>query len=116
MNSFCVSQTGFSQGCTIGCSKCDNHTQHTFGKPLCADGIEPTVNSPRLRTMNIENAAGSVNDSYRYNPWRAPGSAPVNDPCGMAGWDLQVLISPVHVAAGALESYRIVYGDMQTAA
>eukprot|EP00041_Stephanoeca_diplocostata_P027268 m.748566 g.748566 ORF g.748566 m.748566 type:complete len:340 (-) comp23148_c0_seq65:724-1743(-) len=75
----------FSQGCTIGCSQCDNHTQHTFGKPLCTDGIEPTVNSPRLRTMNIENAAGSVNDSYRYNPWRAPGSAPVNDPCGMAG-------------------------------
>merc|ERR1712110_1289966 len=25
------------------------------------------------------------NDSYQYNPWRAPGSAPVIDPCGQAG-------------------------------
>ena len=32
-----------------------------------------------------EAVAGGVNDSYRYNPWRAPGYAPVNDACGMAG-------------------------------
>jgi hypothetical protein len=25
----------FSQGCTIGCETCDNHTQHTNGKSLC---------------------------------------------------------------------------------
>ena len=24
-------------------------------------------------------------DLYRYNPWRAPGAAPVLDSCGMAG-------------------------------
>ena len=24
-------------------------------------------------------------DIYQWNPWRAPGSAPVYDPCGMAG-------------------------------
>jgi hypothetical protein len=29
--------------------------------------------------------AGSVNDTYRYNPWRAPGFAPVSDACGLAG-------------------------------
>jgi len=28
---------------------------------------------------------GAENDSYRFNPWRAPGSAPVIDPCGQAG-------------------------------
>ena len=28
---------------------------------------------------------GSANDTYRFHPWRAPGSAPVTDPCGTAG-------------------------------
>ena len=28
---------------------------------------------------------GADDDSYRYNPWRAPGRAPVVDPCGQAG-------------------------------
>lgn len=31
---------------------------------------------------------GSKEDVYRYNPWRAPGYAPVVDPCGMAGGKL----------------------------
>jgi len=31
-------------------------------------------------TMNIHAIPGAVNDSYRHNPWRAPGSAPVVDP------------------------------------
>jgi len=29
--------------------------------------------------------AGSVQDIYKWNPWRAPGKAPVFDSCGMAG-------------------------------
>ena len=28
---------------------------------------------------------GTKEDAYRYNPWRAPGYAPVVDPCGQAG-------------------------------
>lgn len=36
-------------------------------------------------TMNIDAVEGSELDSYRFNPWRAPGSAPVVDPCGQAG-------------------------------
>ena len=28
---------------------------------------------------------GSADDTYAQHPWRAPGSAPVADPCGMAG-------------------------------
>eukprot|EP00316_Scyphosphaera_apsteinii_P005353 CAMPEP_0119349492 /NCGR_PEP_ID=MMETSP1333-20130426/109577_1 /TAXON_ID=418940 /ORGANISM="Scyphosphaera apsteinii, Strain RCC1455" /LENGTH=263 /DNA_ID=CAMNT_0007362089 /DNA_START=323 /DNA_END=1114 /DNA_ORIENTATION=- len=35
--------------------------------------------------MNRWAVEGSVNDSYRFNPWRAPGAAPVFDACGMAG-------------------------------
>lgn len=35
--------------------------------------------------MNRIAVAGSVNDTYRYNPWRAPGFAPVTDACGRAG-------------------------------
>ena len=27
----------------------------------------------------------SVQDIYQHNPWRAPGNAPVNDACGIAG-------------------------------
>ena len=76
--------------------------------------MEPTNNDPKTRTMNRDAAPGSKNDTYRYevaiiprvltltsqyslvvhlrrahiaryNPWRAPGYAPVFDPCGMAG-------------------------------
>eukprot|EP00729_Bicosta_minor_P008933 gene8933-1855_t len=74
----------FSQGCTIGCKVCTGVGSHT-SVPLCADGMEPTNNEPRTRTMNKDAVAGSVNDTYRYNPWRAPGFAPVFDACGMAG-------------------------------
>jgi len=35
--------------------------------------------------MNIHATDGAENDSYRFNPWRAPGTAPVVDPCGQAG-------------------------------
>lgn len=76
-----------TEGCTIGCKYCDNHTQHTNGEALCdkADWMEPTNNDPLTRTMNRQAKAGSPDDVYRYNPWRAPGFAPVSDACGMAG-------------------------------
>jgi len=35
--------------------------------------------------MNIRAVEGAEDDSYRFNPWRAPGTAPVVDPCGQAG-------------------------------
>lgn len=35
--------------------------------------------------MNLLAAEGSLEDSYQFNPWRAPGSAPVVDSCGQAG-------------------------------
>ena len=54
--------------------------------------MEPTL-PKEAWTMNRWAEAGSANDTYRYNPWRAPGHAPVNDACGMAclslptGWN-----------------------------
>lgn len=47
--------------------------------------MNATVNDPKYRTFNIDVEAGSAADVYRHNPWRAPGNAPVFDPCGMAG-------------------------------
>lgn len=35
--------------------------------------------------MNLDAVDGSPEDTYRYNPWRAPGYAPVTDACGTAG-------------------------------
>ena len=35
--------------------------------------------------MNMDAVEGSDSDPYRFNPWRAPGHAPVDDPCGRAG-------------------------------
>ncbi len=52
--------------------------------PVSKSPMEPTVTSPELRTMAPLNGTGP-DDAYRYNPWRAPGFAPVVDPCGMAG-------------------------------
>lgn len=75
----------FTQGTTIGCSRPDNQTQHT-NKSLCANPTTTaTLNDPRLRTVNLDAEAGGPDDVYRWNPWRAPGSAPVVDACGMAG-------------------------------
>ena len=43
------------------------------------------MNDPKFRTVNRNATAGSIYDIYKHNPWRAPGSAPVVDPCGLAG-------------------------------
>ena len=39
-------------------------------------------------------------DIYRHNPWRAPGNAPVGDPCGFAGgtpWGADVSEEGVYI-------------------
>ena len=35
--------------------------------------------------MNVNAPAGGILDLFKWRPWRAPGSAPMLDPCGMAG-------------------------------
>jgi len=74
----------FSQGCGIGCDACDNHTQHSNGKPMCTHQMEPTL-PKSLWTVNRYKQEDPAKDAYRYHPWRAPGFAPVVDVCGMAG-------------------------------
>ena len=37
------------------------------------------------RKRHTPSRPGSVSDVFKYNPWRAPGLAPVFDSCGMAG-------------------------------
>ena len=75
----------FSQGCTIGCAKCDgNGTRLTNFDHCPGTSIKPTL-LDKYRTANTKRAAaGSVADMYKFNPWRAPGGAPTFDPCGMA--------------------------------
>ena len=74
----------WSQGCTIGCEKCTGLLRD--GRQ-CNSTFEPTL--PRSAwTMNVngtDSADPKAKDHYRYFPWRAPGHAPVVDPCGKAG-------------------------------
>ncbi len=84
----------FSQGCSIGCTSCTGIGSHTNTSLCKAPATQATL--PRYAwTMNRGAAEGSPNDTYRFNPWRAPGSAPVFDACGMAGGT-----SPEHAGAG----------------
>jgi hypothetical protein len=97
----------WSQGCSIGCPYCLTDPRHPdnngtiptkaitgnaphadkagFRKSYCANPTTKSVLPKEYWTMNIHAIPGAVNDSYQYNPWRAPGSAPVIDPCGQAG-------------------------------
>ena len=88
----------WSQGCSIGCKTCataSGTTQPITGNPpkaskigfrkrYCNSTLEPTL-PKRAWSMNTMAVDGAEDDSYRYNPWRAPGYAPVIDPCGQAG-------------------------------
>lgn len=74
----------FSQGCRIGCDTCTG-VDARVQKDLCGSGMKATVCDPELRTYNMEAACNTDADTYRHNPWRAPGAAPVFDPCGKAG-------------------------------
>lgn len=77
-----------SVGCTIGCKECDGGSAggaNPNGKDRCGSGKKATINDPKYRTLNRNVTAGSAEDWTRFNPWRAPGNAPVYDPCGRAG-------------------------------
>lgn len=94
----------WSQGCSIHCPYCvtetpggviptapvNGHAPHAdkagFRVSYCNQTSSKPWTLPRHAwTMNIDAVEGSEDDSYRFNPWRAPGSAPVVDPCGQAG-------------------------------
>jgi len=73
----------YSQGCFIGCPECD-HMSGRRQVDLCGLGKTPTL-PDQFRTVNRNATAGSPQDIYKHNPWRAPGTAPVADACGLAG-------------------------------
>lgn len=116
----------FSQGCTIGCTSCNetgvpvppgwpnknmNMTKHSpnvgsYNGDLCAHdhskmpGVKAaTNNNPLHTTMNAQSGPGAdtafcletapdpsiCGNWSAWNPWRAPGSTPGFDPCGIAG-------------------------------
>lgn len=82
----------YSQGCFIGCPACD-HLSGRRQTDLCGLGKVATLNDADQRTINRHAVAGSPSDIYRHNPWRAPGTAPVADACGLAGgtpWSAEV--------------------------
>merc|ERR1719401_599147 len=77
----------FSVGCTIGCTECDGGDEGPANpnrKDRCGSGMKATINNPKHRTLNRDVKAGSEEDWTKFNPWRAPGHAPVFDPCGRA--------------------------------
>jgi hypothetical protein len=103
----------FSNGCGIGCDVCDGVTRgpipvnltgdciDTFTSPPQYNGTRPCAKmpacaapskavpasncDPATRSINRGAACGSRTDYWYYSPWRAPGSAPVFDACGLAG-------------------------------
>jgi len=83
----------FSNGCSIGCPECDGKTrgpipnQPEFAHKMdtCGLGYKATVCDPAQRTVNTGAECGADDDFYYFSPWRAPGSSPVLDSCGMAG-------------------------------
>jgi len=79
----------FNQGCTIGCPCSGNGTmsRRPNWSSCAAPTTLPTNNDPRTRSLNRGATAGSKEDVYKYMPWRAPGTAGVADPCGVAGGD-----------------------------
>lgn len=74
----------YSQGCFIGCPTCDNKSGRRQ-VDLCGLGKKQTLTNPLYWSVNRDAEPGSPNDIYKHNPWRAPGSAPVMDACGLAG-------------------------------
>lgn len=79
----------FSNGCSIGCPECDGKTRgpsiHSQKTDICGLKFNATICDPKLRTVNTGAQCGADDDVYYYSPWRAPGSSPVFDACGMAG-------------------------------
>lgn len=77
----------FSVGCSIGCEQCDGGEKGGANPGMtdrCGSGMKATINDPKYRTVNRDAPAGSDEDWSKFNPWRAPGAAPVYDSCGRA--------------------------------
>lgn len=68
----------FNQGCSIGCPKCLG-VDGGFNGCGADQGTETLPQA--YKTYNVNKAKCGI------NPWCAPGSAPIMNPCGVAGGD-----------------------------
>jgi len=79
----------FSNGCTPGCKACDGNGNRYPNFDHCPNEIKDLKPSDLLLkeywTGDPTWPEGTSYDIFKFNPWRAPGKAPVFDPCGMAG-------------------------------
>lgn len=79
----------FSNGCTPGCTACDGNGNRYPNFDHCPDEDKNLKPSDKLSkqywTGDPTWAEGTSYDIFKFNPWRAPGKAPVFDSCGMAG-------------------------------
>lgn len=120
----------FSQGCFIGCANCTGTDIQHNGMPSahgphasCAPSKQPAgaTSQPtlpkRLWTMNRGAIEFSEADIYRFHPWRAPGSAPVEDACGMAGGTTPQFAGPGNAVfeSVSLNGSTIAQGDLGSA-
>ena len=65
----------FSDGCSIGCAKCDGLGGNPNTRDRCNSGMNATLCDPKLRTYNQDAPCNTAADLYRHNPWRAPGAS-----------------------------------------
>lgn len=85
----------YSEGCRIGCSECIG----ILGGG-CNTTFLPTVNKASLRTFDVNNDLPGQQgaDLTKSNPWRAPGTAPVLNACGVAGGANRINIAAAGIA------------------
>lgn len=71
----------FNEGCQIGCPGCVGHYDPKSWPPqLCSKhSVEPTLPKKNPGFITYPNMTWG-----NYNPWMAPGFAPVFSPCGLA--------------------------------
>jgi len=80
----------FNTGTQIGCPKVTGQVcgkGGTHSGPCCEHPMKPTLTSADLLSFPSDVNATS---NHTFNPWFAPGYAPVIDPCGIVGgfqWD-----------------------------
>merc|ERR1712166_1327030 len=79
----------FSNGCTPGCKACDgngNRYPNFDHCPIEDKNLKPSdYLLKEYWTGDKTWEEGTSYDIFKFNPWRAPGKAPVFDSCGMAG-------------------------------
>ena len=79
----------FSNGCTPGCKACDGNGNRYPNFDHCPDEAKDLRDGDLLLkkywTGDKTWQENTTYDIFKFNPWRAPGKAPVFDSCGMAG-------------------------------